>query len=352
MAGLPNRHYWQLNSTHPSHHHQPAWSPSPTFDVPTTPHPNQHHLHHHPQHPLPPQSPYDSYDQAVNGVLAYRPRVEDFSYPGIHHAMTSPTNMSATPQPPSANDYPDDPSFETNSDGRVEMNQEDVDAIIRNKRKVRDPKACYACHRRKVKCNRGLPCDSCVKRDHPELCSYERPTKKRRIAMTTHFPRSGSDGPDVKDPALQSGPNITVPKEQWERMNNELAQLKEQIAGSTNGQIDVDGVGKDGVAASEEADREGIHAPSNQMGTMHLGGRSVLAYMMGLGRSKSAQDNALHMLKDNILPNLGLDNDSVTYPFVDLWSTDNSIKDIDGLCGAIPADNLCKQYVDPPLSSC
>lgn len=332
MAGLPNRHYWQLTSAHPT---QP-WSPS-GFDVlPPSP-----HLHHHQQHPLPPQSPYDAYDQSVNGVLAYRPRVDDFSYPGIHHAMTSPTAMSATPQPSNA-DYPDDPSFETGSDGRVEMNQEDVDAIIRNKRKVRDPKACYACHRRKVKCNRELPCDSCVKRDHPELCSYERPTKKRRIAMTQHFPRSGSDGPDVKDPSLQSGPNVTVPKEQWERINKELAQLKEQIATTADAAGEIDSAGS---AMPEETDPEGIHAPSNQMGTMHLGSRSVLAYMMGLGRSKSAQDTALHMLKDNILPNLGLDNDSVTYPFVDLWSTDNSIKDIDGLCSAIPADNLCKQYV-------
>ena len=249
--------------------------------------------------------------------------------------------MSNTPQP-STHDYPDDPSFETGSDGRVEMNQEDVDAIIRNKRKVRDPKACYACHRRKVKCNRELPCDSCVKRDHPELCSYERPTKKRRIAMTSHFPRNGSESSDVKDPSLQSGPNVTVPKEQWERINRELAQLRDQIAATTDAHAEADDHGLE-AGASEEGPREGIHAQSNQMGTMHLGSRSVLAYMMGLGRTKEAQDNAVHLLKDNILPNLGLDNDSVTYPFVDLWSTDNSIKDIDGLCSAIPADNLCKQ---------
>lgn len=39
----------------------------------------------------------------------------------------------------------------TNGSGRVEMEQAEIDAIIRNKRKARDPKACYACHRRKVK---------------------------------------------------------------------------------------------------------------------------------------------------------------------------------------------------------
>ncbi|ETN36344.1 uncharacterized protein HMPREF1541_08621 [Cyphellophora europaea CBS 101466] len=245
-------------------------------------------------------------------------------------------------------DYPEDASFEPNGDGRVEMAQDDVDAIIRNKRKVRDPKACYACHRRKVKCNRELPCDSCVKRDHPELCSYERPTKKRRIAMTTQFPRDGSEGTDVKDLGLQSGPNVTVPKEQWERVNRELQRLREQLStGATQADADAeagakDGTIEDGPAAADEG--EGIHAPSNQMGTMHLGSRSVLAYMMGLGRDQSTQDSAVSLLNDNILPKLGLDNDSVTYPFVDLWSTDNSIKDIDGLCSAIPSDELCKQF--------
>jgi hypothetical protein len=331
MAGVPNRHYWQLTSSQPTPHHSQQW-PAGFEAIDHSPH-----------------SHYDtSFDHHhLTNSLAYRPRVDEYPYAGIHHSMTSPTSaMAATPQPPSAHDYPEDPSFETTSDGRVEMAQDDVDAIIRNKRKVRDPKACYACHRRKVKCNRELPCDSCVKRDHPELCSYERPTKKRRIAMTTQFPNS--DGQDVKDPSLQTGPNITVPKEQWERINKEIAELRERLAAEpthpNDASAEADGVAKeDGPAADAEADREGIHAASNQMGTMHLGSRSVLAYMMGLGRSKDAQDSALSLLNDNILPKLGLDNDSVTYPFVDLWSTDNSIKDIDGLCSAIPSDELCKQ---------
>ena len=136
--------------------------------------------------------------------------------------------MEPAPQPTSAaTEYPDDPSFEA-PDGRLEMGQDEIDAIIRNKRKVRDPKACYACHRRKVKCNRELPCDSCVKRDHPELCSYERPTKRRRIALATQI--SVQDGEEIKSPAVQSGPNITVPREQWERINIELQQLRDQLS--------------------------------------------------------------------------------------------------------------------------
>lgn len=267
--------------------------------------------------------------------------------------MVSPTSgMEPLQQTPGGTEYPDDPSFAGNNDGRVEIGQDEIDAIIRNKRKVRDPKACYACHRRKVKCNRELPCDSCVKRDHPELCSYERPTKRRRIALSTQPPRRDSD--EMKSPAAQSGPNITVPKEQWERINNELRQLRDQLNDSQADAIEEPvepGYQERNVSnisrSSEDAEREGIYAPSNQMGTMYLGSRSVLAYMMGLGRSKSTQDAARSLLEENILPKLGLDNESVTYPFVDLWNTDNSIKDINGLCSAIPDDNLCREFVAP-----
>jgi hypothetical protein len=247
-----------------------------------------------------------------------------------------------------AEEYSDDPNIETTSDGRIEMAQEEIDKIIRNKRKVRDPKACYACHRRKVKCDRNLPCDSCVKRDHPELCSYERPTKKRRIALTAAMNQAEGARLDSPDPAHQAGPNVTVPREQWERLNRELQRLQNSARAESMSPAamhaemdDVDAAGTH--SRSEEAEREGIHAPSNQMGTMHLGSRSVLAYMMGLGRSQTTQDTARSLLEENILPKLGLDNESATYPFVDLWSTSSSMQDVSGLCKAIPEDDLYRE---------
>jgi len=227
------------------------------------------------------------------------------------------------------------------------MAQEEIDAIIRNRRKVRDPKACYACHRRKVKCDRNLPCDSCVKRDHPELCSYERPSKKRRIALAGAVNQPDGGGADGHDPMSHGGPNVTVPREQWERLNRELQQLritKVERSSPSPMHPDSDDADNGGTQSrSDEAEREGIHAPSNQMGTMHLGSRSVLAYMMGLGRTKSTQDTAQALLEENILPKLGLDNESATYPFVDLWSTDSSMHDVNGLCKAIPDDDLCNE---------
>lgn len=251
-------------------------------------------------------------------------------------------------------EYSDDES--TKREGLLEMDQEEVDAIIRNKRKVRDPKACYACHRRKVKCDRNLPCDSCVKRDHPELCSYERPTKKRRIALSNALAAADGAGTAVEpttERIINSGPNLTVPKEQWERLHRELAELRAHVREEKDGgdgasvhmsdepyqSANASGV----LSLSDEGDREGVHAPSSQMGTMHLGSRSVLAYMIG-NRSKSTQDAARQVLKENILPNLGLDNESTTYPFVDLWSTDKSMQDVSGLMKTLPNDDVCREF--------
>ncbi|KAL9110725.1 MAG: hypothetical protein Q9227_004717 [Pyrenula ochraceoflavens] len=261
---------------------------------------------------------------------------------------------------------PTRPSGPGQIETKIELPQEEVDAIIRQKRKAREPKACYPCHQRKVKCDRQLPCDSCIKRDHADLCSYERPSKRRQIAVGGNSSYLESDGhsrvnsptyptiplPDA--PLTPSGRQVTVPKEAWDRMCSELQSMEETISsmriemqglyGSEKRGGGGNGVQRNDESRSDESEREGIHAESGQLGTVHLGSRSVLAYMMGLGRTKSSQDAARSVLETNILPNLGLDNETATYPFVDLWSTDASNHDINGLLKLLPDDRRCVEF--------
>lgn len=42
--------------------------------------------------------------------------------------------------------------------------------LLKNKRKVRGIRSCFPCRHRKVRCDGQVPCSSCVKRNHPELC--------------------------------------------------------------------------------------------------------------------------------------------------------------------------------------
>ncbi|UKZ61321.1 uncharacterized protein TrAtP1_002587 [Trichoderma atroviride] len=59
------------------------------------------------------------------------------------------------------------------------MDRDEIDHILRRRRKPTE-KACYPCHRRKVRCNHGHPCSTCQRRGHPEICSYSFSATKRR----------------------------------------------------------------------------------------------------------------------------------------------------------------------------
>ncbi|KAL4794954.1 hypothetical protein BDV19DRAFT_178247 [Aspergillus venezuelensis] len=288
----------------------------------------------------------------------------------------------------------------------TDLPQAQVDAIIRAKRKAREPKACYPCHARKVKCDRNLPCDGCVKRDHAELCSYERPSKRRVGDMGPAVGAGYMDGPAAAIPIVAAGgrlsgdpgttlsdgsirlkqepgtgpgtatgmsmsstthPSPAVPaangrvsisREDWDNVRTRLKEMEATLANMRAG---LDKANEEGVASGstletgsvQSADastrskgaspeREGIHAPNTLgEGTVHLGSRSVLAYILN---NKSGSDQLQALLEGGILPKLGLDNESATYPFVDLWSSDMSTFDISAVCCALPGDQQCKEF--------
>lgn len=278
-----------------------------------------------------------------------------------------------------------------------DLPQAQVDAIIRAKRKAREPKACYPCHARKVKCDRNLPCDGCVKRDHAELCSYERPSKRRAGAGmgpdVGHTATMGSgymDGAGTRlsaggeaglvdgsvrlkqepgvglssQPSPASAGRVSIAREDWDNVRTRLKEMEQTLANMRAGldKVNEDGAGagagigsgstletgsvQSGGDASSRSkgaspEREGIHAPNTLgEGTVHLGSRSVMAYILN---NKSGSDQLQTLLEGGILPKLGLDNESATYPFVDLWSSDMSTFDISAVCCALPTDQQCKE---------
>lgn len=73
------------------------------------------------------------------------------------------------------------------------MDRDEIDHILRRRRKPAE-KACYPCHRRKVRCNHAQPCSTCQRRGHPEICSYSFSTTKRREKRRRSGVDSGVDG--------------------------------------------------------------------------------------------------------------------------------------------------------------
>ncbi|KEY72464.1 hypothetical protein S7711_05139 [Stachybotrys chartarum IBT 7711] len=54
-----------------------------------------------------------------------------------------------------------------------DLTPEEASRIIHSHRKVRYGTACWPCRQRKVKCDNKQPCENCLKREHPQLCSYK-----------------------------------------------------------------------------------------------------------------------------------------------------------------------------------
>jgi hypothetical protein len=77
---------------------------------------------------------------------------------------------------------------------------------------------------------------------------------------------------------------------------------------------------------SDEAQRrEGIHTNNPITGqVIHVGGNSVPALLMSLAKHQSSQTldqlDWNELVNGSVLPLLGLDNESATYPFIDLWA--------------------------------
>lgn len=164
----------------------------------------------------------------------------------------------------------------------------------------------------------------------------------------------------VKSENTESGPiraggSVSVPREDWENVCNKLKEMEQTILSLRTGLEQINDGGAPVLPSTElhssnasqrseraSPEREGIHTANTLgEGTIHLGSRSVLAYI--LNKSGSLQAQAL--LEGGILPKLGLDNETATYPFVDLWSSDTSTFDVSAVCEALPSDEQIRESV-------
>ncbi|KAL4861767.1 hypothetical protein BDV12DRAFT_190856 [Aspergillus spectabilis] len=256
-----------------------------------------------------------------------------------------------------------------------------VHVIIRTKRKARKPQTCYPCLLRKVKCDRDRPCIECVKRDHTELCSYERFRRRRAIAESAHAPykdgstgkmpvkKANSEGAGPSSSSLPSqelrissrtnmaanGGRVSVARGYLHNICTILKELEHIITSRRTGLGPVDAAGLGLMPATVKTPksavctqlngvslrREGIYAQS-RMGesSVFLGPQSTLSYIKN---NKTSTDCFQALLEGDTLGKMLLDNESATYPFVNLWSPGISAYDISPVCYALPTDQQCKE---------
>ncbi|KAL2261482.1 hypothetical protein VTK26DRAFT_4057 [Humicola hyalothermophila] len=82
-----------------------------------------------------------------------------------------------------------------------DLTPEEANRIIHSHRKVRYGTACWPCRQRKVKCDNKSPCENCVKREHPQLCSYKpnRSATGKSISVAPEHSTPGKKRPRSPD---------------------------------------------------------------------------------------------------------------------------------------------------------
>ncbi|KAL7941522.1 hypothetical protein V8C42DRAFT_334817 [Trichoderma barbatum] len=196
--------------------------------------------------------------------------------------------------------------------------QSEIDRVL-HLRRISQARSCYPCRQRKVKCDHAQPCQTCQKRGHPEICSYNvgTPEKRRgrraKAAAASLTPvRAVRRGESEAEPEAEPEPGFEPPRR--------------------NGAAEVD-AGADG----HESEPSLTHTPSSlatpqtSISTLftrteataaanchpirkelYQGGSSVLAMLHG-----SADSPAVEMRR-KAGPVLGLHNTLEFYPFMKL----------------------------------
>lgn len=234
------------------------------------------------------------------------------------------------------------------------------------RRKSRAPKSCYPCYRRKVKCDRNSPCTLCVKRGYPHLCTFDHPVKDTK-PLESPSTSQESQSLGRKDKTMccatnttasikQSG-NVLVDTREWRTVNNRLAELSQSIT-ALRSRLEIASTPPSSTLPSPSSEDEqpspkiacqkrtaseegagGVRMRNVLGGSpVHCGSGSVLAFLL-------ERPGVSIFREDSVLSQLGLENHSATYPFLDLWSSDIASYSNESVCAALPEDSICLRCV-------
>lgn len=142
---------------------------------------------------------------------------------------------------------------------------------------------------------------------------------------------------------------VLVDPREWKVINEKLAEMSESISTLRSKLEEVSTTcspapdsGGEPVSQSNNPQAEGIHMRDVLGGSaVHCGSGSVLAFI--LERSRRSSTAGAVFWEDGILPQLALENQAATYPFLDLWSSDLMTVGSGAVCAALPDDNLCRR---------
>ncbi|KAK4208027.1 fungal-specific transcription factor domain-containing protein [Rhypophila decipiens] len=231
-----------------------------------------------------------------------------------------------------------------------------VSEILKAKRKSRGIKSCFPCRHRKVRCDGGIPCSNCVRRDHASLCRTAVPNS---ASGTTGMQSTSSQAHRPSAPSIDLLMNplgcqdVQHTIRGLEKIEEQIATLKAELLGRRHG---YDTQSTPAASFYGTATPPNHHEPLTQStsskrrwGRRYIEGASGAAIFLG-GRAdppatlgchddptpRSTED-ALHL--DNIMqPEYFAPR---TYPFTNLWTTEASLPDV---CRTLPHNSDIIRY--------
>ncbi|KAM7199034.1 C6 transcription factor [Rhypophila sp. PSN 637] len=241
-----------------------------------------------------------------------------------------------------------------------------ADEHLRRKRRAitQGQKACNPCRARKVRCSYELPCQTCIDRQHAHLCIYNEPQK--RVSLSPAVSSASLVASSLLHSPAPSSGAWNPSKQDWDRLISKIDRIDQALqsvrkelarrpshagqnvlAGSESPTHDEAGSSSD-VAASGDHNQDAvlsIHPVTGE--SVFLGANSVPAMAVALSQQPANDSSMVRDLLDkSVLPIFTLENDSTTYPFVDLWGLPHASPiRVEKLCAMLPSDSECLQYI-------
>ncbi|KAI9367276.1 fungal-specific transcription factor domain-containing protein [Aspergillus egyptiacus] len=198
-----------------------------------------------------------------------------------------------------------------------------VSEILKHKRKHRGIRSCFPCRHRKVRCDGQVPCSSCVKRNHSELC---------RVPTASALEAREKDAP----PTILPDPVNMISR--LERIEEQITALKADLravtAGVSPGSARSSPLTRS-VPSAIQPGSPGRHVLEDATGaTIYLGSHSDSPLALGCREASVTGDLLLHSaMLNQFVPR--------TYPFTSLWGPDATTKDV---CETLPDDSDMIRY--------
>ena len=182
--------------------------------------------------------------------------------------------------------------------------------------------ACWPCRQRKVKCDNKSPCENCVKREHPQLCSYK--------------PNRASTHTTLKNGSVASEPSHGLKRQHSPDPINSRSQSAE---GPPETNIRAYGTYKP-FASCRAVSHSDIPEPDTADTTRYLGQNSIPALLREQTSPNEPLQGVEHIRQD-MRSILGLDN-TAPFPLMSSRQLDKMTLDISS---ELPSDREVMKYV-------